>query len=73
MNRDYDRIYRAARSETDPVRRVQMYKDMDRMVMQEAPVVVLYYDQILHFTHKNVHGLRSDAMNMLDLRRVIKN
>ena len=43
---------------------------MDRMVMEEAPVVVLYYDQILHFTHKRVRGLRSDAMNTLDLRRV---
>ena len=43
---------------------------MDRMLMQDAPVVVLYYDQVLHFTHKNVHGLRSNAMNALDLRYV---
>ena len=43
---------------------------MDRMIMEEAPVVVLYYDQVLHFTHKNVHGLRSNAMNALDLRYV---
>ena len=32
--------------------------------------MVLYYDQVLHFTHKNVQGLRSDALNSLDLRRV---
>ena len=70
VNRDYDRLYRAARSETDPERRVQLYMEMDKMVMQEAPVVVLYYDQILHFTHKNVRGLRSNAMNTLDLRYV---
>ena len=38
--------------------------------MEESPVVVLYYDQILHFTHKNVQGLRSNAMNNLDLRFV---
>ena len=43
---------------------------MDRLVMVEAPVVVLYYDQVLHFTRKNVHGLRSNAMNALDLRYV---
>jgi peptide/nickel transport system substrate-binding protein len=42
--------------------------------MEQAPVLVLYYDQILHFTHKNVTGLRTNAMNTLDLRRVkIKN
>ena len=70
VSKDYDRLYRAARSETDPERRVQLYMEMDKMVMQEAPVVVLYYDQILHFTHKNVRGLRSNAMNTLDLRYV---
>ena len=43
---------------------------MNAIVIDEAPVVVLYYDQILHFTHKNVKGLRSNAMNALDLRKV---
>jgi len=66
----YDRLYLKARRETSPDRRQSLYRQMDSLIMQEAPVVVLYYDQILHFTHKNVHGLRSDAMNTLDLRRV---
>ena len=43
---------------------------MDSLIMEEAPVRVLYYDQILHFTRKTVTGLRSNAMNALDLRRV---
>lgn len=66
----YDRLYLKARNETDPVRRMRLYQTMDSLVMQDAPVMVLYYDQILHFTHKNVHGLRTDAMNTLDLRHV---
>ena len=70
INKGYDRLYRVARSETDPERRVQLYRVMDSLVMQEAPVMVLYYDQILHFTHKNVRGLHSNAMNTLDLRYV---
>lgn len=67
---DYDRLYRAAKNETDESQRIKLYQKMDRMIMDEAPVVVLYYDQILHFTHKNVSGLRSNAMNALDLRSV---
>ena len=43
---------------------------MDQLVMRDAPVIILYYDQVLHFTHKNVHGLQSNAMNALDLRHV---
>ena len=71
-NKQADKLYKRMRTETDPDRRIQLYREMDSLVMQEAPVMVLYYDQILHFTHKNVQGLRSDAMNTLDLRRVRK-
>ena len=69
-SKEFDRLYIEARKETDPARRVALYRQMDQLVMREAPVVVLYYDQILHFTHKNVSGLRSNAMNTLDLRTV---
>ena len=70
VSKEYDQLYIKARKCTDPERRTTLYHTMDSLVMQQAPVIVLYYDQVLHFTHKNVHGLRSDAMNTLDLRRV---
>lgn len=66
----FDRLYEEARRCTDPDRRQTLYHRMDSLVMQQAPVLVLYYDQILHFTHHNVTGLRTDPMNTLDLRRV---
>ena len=65
-----DRLYSRARSTADDSLRAELYKQIDSLVMQQAPVLVLYYDQILHFTHKNVSGLRTNAMNTLDLRRV---
>ena len=64
------KLYNQARSCTDPDERIRLYQTIDSLVMEEAPVMVLYYDQILHFTHKNVQGLRSNAMNNLDLRYV---
>ena len=67
-----DALYRKAASETDESRRRAMYRAMDSIAMQEAPVVILYYDQILHFTHKNISGMRTNAMNALDLRYVRK-
>lgn len=69
-NEKFDRLYERAKKETDPKRRAVLYRDMDQILMDDAPVVVLYYDQILHFTHKKVKGLRSNAMNALDLRYV---
>lgn len=69
-NSQVDRLYQQARGCTNPNERILLYHTIDSLVMDEAPVMVLYYDQILHFTHKNVHGLRSNAMNNLDLRYV---
>ena len=66
----YDRLYERAMRETEDRRRLELYREMDSIVMTEAPVIPLYYDQILHFTHKNIKGLRSNAMNALDLRYV---
>ncbi len=68
----YDDLYRQSLCETDPLHRHAIYRTMDSLLMVEAPVIVLYYDQILHFTHKNIHGLVTNAMNALDLRFVRK-
>ena len=69
-NPAFDRLYRQSQQQGDPARRARLYRQMDSLLMQDAPVVVLYYDQILHFTQPTVRGLRSNAMNALDLRHV---
>ena len=71
-SRQYDMVYKKTVSASDETERIVMYRILDSIVTSEAPVVVLYYDQILHFTHKNISGLRSNAMNALDLRHVRK-
>jgi peptide/nickel transport system substrate-binding protein len=50
--------------------RWQLYRNMDSLVMTYAPVVPLYYDQLLHFTQNNITGFRSNAMNLIDLKLV---
>ena len=52
--------------------RHEYYRRMDRLIIEEAPVVILYYDQVLRFVRKNIQGLDSDPMNMLSLKRVRK-
>lgn len=69
-NKEYDHLYEKAKQESNASKRLQLYHAMDSLAMIEAPVIVLYYDQILHFTQKNVRGLRSNAMNALNLKYV---
>lgn len=71
-NPTFDSLYDKAKMETNTYRRMEMYHRMDSILMDDAPVIVLYYDQILHFTHPEISGLRSNDMNALDLRYVRK-
>ena len=45
---------------------------MDQMLIDNAVIVPLYYDQVLRFYQKNLSGFESNAMNLLDLKRVRK-
>jgi peptide/nickel transport system substrate-binding protein len=40
--------------------------------MADAPVVILYYDQVLRFVQNNIEGMDADAMNLLTLKMVRK-
>ena len=71
-NSTFDRWYEQSLKENEDSVRFKLYAKMDSLVSSFAPVVPLYYDQILHFTQKNVSGLQSNALNMIDLRRVRK-
>ncbi len=66
----FDKLYNKALSETNPGHRTKLYAKMDSLMMAEAPVVVLYYDEVLRFVNKRVTELGSNPVNMLDLKRV---
>jgi peptide/nickel transport system substrate-binding protein len=46
---------------------------MDSIIINDAPVVPLYYDESVRFINKKVKGMETNAVNMLDLTRVQKN
>lgn len=68
----FDSLYIRAKSITNDSLRINLYRQMDSLVMAEAPVVPLYYDMVLRFFPKSVHGLEGNAMNLLDLKGVWK-
>ncbi len=69
----FDKLFDLAMVTVDDSARFDCYRQMEKLIMDEAPVVILYYDQVLRFARKNVSGLESDPMNMLALKRVKKN
>ena len=69
-NSKYDKLYDKALLCNDLLERARYYTEMDSLMMQDAPVVVLFYDEVLRFVNKRVQGLGSNPTNLLDLRRV---
>lgn len=68
----YDALYEKALRETNDSIRYELYRGMDRIIIQDAPVVPLWYDMVIHLVHKNVRNFYPNNLNMLELRRVIK-
>jgi len=71
-NAEFDALYEKALSETNTETRYAYYQQMDKIIIESAVVVPLYYDRVLRFTNKNITGFESNAMNLLDLKRVRK-
>lgn len=69
-NPRYDRLYDKAMACTDDAERAACYAEMDSLMMLDAPVVVLFYDEVLRFVNRRVEGLGSNPTNLLDLRNV---
>ncbi len=68
----FDRLYRQSFLETNDSTRYRLYQKMDSIILSEAPVVPLYYDEVTRFVQKNVEGLGTNPINLLNLKRVRK-
>ncbi len=61
----YDAAYARALAEPRPDRRRTHYRRMMQLLHRKAPVVVLYYDEVLHIAHPQVTGLRPHPMGWI--------
>lgn len=72
-NPDFDKLYEKALLENNDSSRNQLYQEMDKLVIADAPVVPLWYDQVIHLVNNNISGFEPNGLNLLELRRVRKN
>ncbi|MDR0972207.1 MAG: ABC transporter substrate-binding protein [Bacteroidales bacterium] len=72
-NKYFDNLYELSQRENDIIKREKLYKTMDSIIMDNSPIIILYYDQVLRFYQKNIEGLYPNPMNLLILKSVRKN
>ncbi len=63
-------MYEQLLVEMDESVRSTLYKRMDKIIVEESPIIMLYYDVVIRLTQKNVKGLKVNSMNQIDLERV---
>ena len=71
-NSNFDQLYEQALNENDDAKRYTLYQQMENIIIEEAPVVFLFYDETAWFVKKGVTGLSKNAINLLSLKKVKK-
>lgn len=71
-NNRFDALYESALAETNDSLRYEIYRNMDRLIIKDAPVVPLWYDMILQLVKPRIENLKPNSLNMLELRTVKK-
>lgn len=67
---EYDRLYWRGLSEPNDSARIALYEEMDKMIIKDAAIVPLFYDQVVRFVPKSLEGLGVNPMNLLSLKKV---
>ncbi len=68
-NSTYDALYEKACSEPHDSLRYELYRQMDRLIVADAPVVPLWYDMVIHLVQPGIQGFTPNALNLLELRK----
>ena len=71
-NAHIDSLYLASFSTNDKDIRINQYRTIDSLIMEEAPIAILYYDKVIRFVQKDITGMTINPINMLNLERVKK-
>lgn len=72
FNKEFDRLFVASYYETNAEKRYALNQRMDNMVMENASVVPVFYDQSVTLLQNNISGYNINPLSWMILKRVKK-
>ncbi|MEP6596768.1 MAG: ABC transporter substrate-binding protein, partial [Ginsengibacter sp.] len=69
-NPAFDKLYEDALSEKNDSVRFKIYQHADQIMMNDAPVVPLWYDMVIRLVQPYVKNFTPNSLNLLELRKV---
>lgn len=67
-NPQFDALFEKALLEENDSSRMKLYQQADKVMIEDAPVVPLWYDKVVRLVQPNVQGFKPNALNLLELR-----
>jgi peptide/nickel transport system substrate-binding protein len=67
-NPKFDLLYKKSLMENNDSTRYTLYREMDQLMIDDAPIVPLWYDQVIHLVNPAVSGFEANGLNLLELR-----
>ncbi|MFT4521258.1 MAG: ABC-type transport system substrate-binding protein [Bacteroidia bacterium] len=68
-NLEFDQLYQQALLEVNDNERLKIYHQMEEIIIREAPVLVLFYDESIRMLSKRVVNIPNNAINILNLKK----
>ncbi len=69
-NPQFDALYEKALITINDTLKQDLYRQMDRLVIADAPVVPLWYDEVFRLVNPRVKDFHANGLNLLELRHV---
>ncbi|MDQ6890623.1 MAG: ABC transporter substrate-binding protein, partial [Bacteroidota bacterium] len=69
-NPAFNKLYELALSQKNDSLRYKLYQQADQIMMNDAPVVPLWYDMVIRLVQANVKNFTPNSLNLLELRKV---
>ena len=64
-NETFDKLYEQSIKESDVDKRYELYHAMDRILVEESPVLFLFYDEASRFCSPKLSGVSKNGLNLL--------
>lgn len=68
-NDKYDELYVKAISAQSDEEASRLYAQMDQLMLEESPIIPLFYDELVRFKGPRINHLPVNSMNLLNLKR----
>lgn len=71
-NEAFDKLFEQAVGETNDSLRYILYRRADQLLINDAPVIPLWYDRVIRLVQPNISGFEPNNLNWLELRKTVK-